>query len=333
MPYPEITPVPVDNTQLLLTDTFEVWKDKFNKAIQAISQSVDDIITALPRIPQPETVAERMHASASDEYGLATTELYGHAKSSNIIPSAPATSGSIGTQTTRFALADHTHPKQTDLKGNADTASKLQSPVGVDGMSFDGSKEIVHYAACSTASTTAAKIVTLTGFRLVAGAEINVKFTQSNLASNATLNVNSTGAHNIRMNNMNVPPGVIQANNVYSFVYDGTYWQMTYGGSNAATISGNTILNNDFNSLTVAGDYFITTTATTANAPKPGIAASYWVKVNTYTNGSTTYVMHEARMHAAAASSASSGPANVLVRCCQGSTWGPWTYPYAQFAG
>ena len=279
MPYGEITPIVPDENLLLLTDTFEIWRDKFNRALADISQSVNTIIDTVARIPQPETVAERMHASESEEYGLATPELYGHAKASNVVPSAPNETGSIGTDTARFALADHIHPKQTDLQGNADTASKLFTTREIDG----------------------------------------------------TLNVNSTGAKNIRMNGINVPPGVIQGGCVYSFIYDGTYWQMT-GGGGSVTTNGNTVLNNNFNSLTTAGKYFITTTASTANAPK-AVAASWWVEVSAYANGSTNYILQEARMHSTAASSATSGPANVLVRCCQGSTWGPWTYMYAQFAG
>lgn len=332
MPYGEITPIVPDENLLLLTDTFEVWKDKFNRALADISLSVSQIIDTVNRIPQPETVAERYHASTSEEYGLATAELYGHAKASNVVPSAPNTSGAIGTQTARFALADHAHPKQTDLKGNADTASKIQVPVTIDGVKFDGSENIIHYATCSTAAGTAAKTVILDGFTLTTGAVVHVKFNNTNTASNATLNVNSTGAKNIRMNNINVPPGIMQANCTYSFVYDGTYWQLTGGGSGSVATNGNTILNSNFNNLTTSGKYFITTTASTTNAPK-AVAASWWVEVSTYTSGSTTYVLQEARMHSTSASSATSGPANVLVRCRQGSTWGPWTYSYAQFAG
>lgn len=332
MPYGEITPIVPDENLLLLTDTFETWRDKFNRALADISQSVNDIIDTVNRIPQPETVAERYHASKSEEYGLATPELYGHAKASDIVPSAPNTTGLIGTETARFALADHAHPKQTDLQGNADTASKLYIPREIDGMKFSGEDDIVHYAVCSTASNTVAKTVALNGFALGAGSRVEVKFNNTNLASNATLNVNSTGAKNIRMNGINVPPGVLQAGCVYAFVYDGTYWQMTSGGGGSVTTNGNTVLNNNFNSLTTAGKYFITTTASTANAPK-AIAASWWVEVSAYTNGSTNYILQEARMHSTSASSATSGPANVLVRCCQGSTWGSWTYMYAQFAG
>lgn len=331
MPYGEITPIVPDENLLLLTDTFEIWRDKFNRALADISQSVNTIIDTVARIPQPETVAERMHASESEEYGLATPELYGHAKASNVVPSAPNATGSIGTDTARFALADHIHPKQTDLQGNADTATKLFTTREIDGMQFNGEKSITHYATCSTASATVAKAVTLARFVLGAGSRVEVKFNNTNLASNATLNVNSTGAKNIRMNGINVPPGVIQGGCVYSFIYDGTYWQMT-GGGGSVTTNGNTVLNNNFNSLTTAGKYFITTTASTANAPK-AVAASWWVEVSAYTNGSTNYILQEARMHSTAASSATSGPANVLVRCCQGSTWGPWTYMYAQFAG
>ena len=325
MPYGEITPIVPDENLLLLTDTFEVWKDKFNRALADISLSVSQIIDTVNRIPQPETVAERYHASTSEEYGLSSTELYGHAKSSNVVPLKATPNGTIGTQTTRFALADHTHPYGE--------ANELVTERTIDGVNFNGSKNIHHYGTCSTASATVAKTVALDGFVLATGAVVHVKFNNTNLASNATLNVNSTGAKTIRMNNMNVPPGVIQGGTAYSFVYDGTYWQMTSGGgSSGLTTDGSTMLNGNFNNLTTSGCYFITTTAATPNAPL-AVAASWWVQVFNYTSGSTTYVMQEARMHSTSASSATSGPANVLTRCCQGSTWGPWTYMYAQFAG
>lgn len=324
MPYGEITPIVPDENLLLLTDTFEVWKDKFNRALADISLSVNQIADTVNRIPQPETVAERYHASTSTEYGVSTTTLYGHAKSSNVVPLKATQNGTIGTQTTRFALADHTHPYGE--------ANELVTERTIDGVNFNGSKNIHHYGTCSTTSATVAKTVALNGFVLATGAVVHVKFNNTNLASNATLNVNSTGAKTIRMNNMNVPPGVIQGGTAYSFVYDGTYWQMTGGGGSTVTTNGNTVLNNNFNNLTTAGKYFITTTTSTANAPK-AVAASWWVEVSRYTNGSTNYILQEARMHSTGSSTATSGPANVLVRCCQGSTWGPWTYMYAQFAG
>ena len=83
------------------------------------------------------------------------------------------------------------------------------------------------YGTCSTAAATAAKTVSLTNFVLETGASVRIKFSNANSASTPTLNVNSTGAKNIRWNNANLPSTQYwTANQVIDFVYDGSYWQM-----------------------------------------------------------------------------------------------------------
>ena len=92
----------------------------------------------------------------------------------------------------------------------------------------------VWYATCETAAATAAKIATITPatteFTLKAGATVNVTFQYTNSnTTTITLNVNETGAKNIKyINNNSITniPGVgyILANRTYQFVYDGTYW-------------------------------------------------------------------------------------------------------------
>lgn len=105
-----------------------------------------------------------------------------------------------------------------------------QGPQGEDGR--DG---IAWYATCSTAAATETKVATITPatteFALTAGATVNVKFTVTNSAAvgNIKLNVNNTGAKNIKyINNTeisNIPKvDYIIANATYLFVYDGTYW-------------------------------------------------------------------------------------------------------------
>lgn len=106
------------------------------------------------------------------------------------------------------------------------TRSKLATKRTIGGVQFDGSANIHHYGACSTAAGTAAKVVALSGFVLATGAEITVKFSATNTAANPTLNVNSTGAKGIRYKNAAVPSGYIVANKTYQLIYDGTYWQI-----------------------------------------------------------------------------------------------------------
>lgn len=96
----------------------------------------------------------------------------------------------------------------------------------IDGMQFDGSANIHHYAECSTAAATAAKTVTLSGFTLATGARIIVRFTVTNTASNPTLNVNGTGAKAIQYRNAAISSGYLAANRLREFVYDGSAWEL-----------------------------------------------------------------------------------------------------------
>ena len=87
------------------------------------------------------------------------------------------------------------------------------------------------FGTCATAAATAEKVVTLadtTGWELVAGVIIGVKFTYTNTASNVKLNVNSTGAksiwwdHAVYTGNNNGITGY--ADRIIYYMYDGTNW-------------------------------------------------------------------------------------------------------------
>lgn len=136
-----------------------------------------------------------------------------------------AGTAAVGTETT-FARGDHVHPAQTTVSGNAGSATKLATSRRIDGVSFNGSASITHYGTCSTGASTVEKTVSLTGFSLTTGARIIVKFNNSNTASSPTLNVNGTGAKNIRYRGINLVSGQLRANGVYEFVYDGTYYNL-----------------------------------------------------------------------------------------------------------
>lgn len=108
-------------------------------------------------------------------------------------------------------------------------AGTLTTARTIDGVSFNGGSNIIHYGECSTAAATVAKVVNCTGFTLATGAWIAVKFTVTNTGAvaNLTLNVNSTGAKNIKYRNAGLSSAsVLAANRVYLFVYDGTNYQI-----------------------------------------------------------------------------------------------------------
>lgn len=87
----------------------------------------------------------------------------------------------------------------------------------------------IAYGTCSTAAATAAKVVSISGntkWTLTAGSIIAVKFTNTNTASNPTLNVNGTGAKSIvydtKVITLSYPTIAGYANRYILYLYDGT---------------------------------------------------------------------------------------------------------------
>lgn len=141
--------------------------------------------------------------------------------------SAPKANGTASAgSASSVSRSDHVHPAQTTVSGNAGSATKLATARTIDGVSFNGTANITHYGTCSTAASTAAKVVSCTGFALATGAKITVKFTVTNTASNPTLNVNSTGAKAIQYRGSAISSGYLATNRVYTFIYDGTNYQL-----------------------------------------------------------------------------------------------------------
>ena len=160
--------------------------------------------------------------------------------------SAPKANGTASTgSASSVSRSDHVHPLQTTVSGNAGSATKLATARTLDGVSFNGSANITHFGTCSTAAATAAKTVSLTGFTLATGAVVTVKFSATNTAANPTLNVNGTGAKAIMYRGSAISAGYLAANRVYTFVYDGTDYELigdintdtntTYSTGNAVT--------------------------------------------------------------------------------------------------
>lgn len=143
---------------------------------------------------------------------------------SSTTPKAAGTAA-VGSET-KYARGDHVHPVQTTVSGNAGTATKWATARNINGLSVQGDADRVNYGTCSTAAATAAKVVSCTGFALVTGAEITVKFTVTNTASSPTLNVNSTGAKAIYYRGAAISAGYLAANRTYTFRYNGTQYDL-----------------------------------------------------------------------------------------------------------
>ena len=127
-------------------------------------------------------------------------------------------------------------------------AKQLEITRKIDGVGFNGTADVTHFATCSTAAATQAKTASVTGFNLVTGARVTIKFTVTNTAANPTLNVNGTGAKEIKYRGSAISTGYLAANRVYEFVYDGTDYlfmgdintdsNTTYSAGSGLTLSG-----------------------------------------------------------------------------------------------
>lgn len=85
------------------------------------------------------------------------------------------------------------------------------------------------YGVCGTESSQAAKVVDMTGFTLITGVTVHIKFLYKNTATSPTLNINNTGAKGIVIYG-NTTAGVDgyttgwQDNAIITLTYDGTNW-------------------------------------------------------------------------------------------------------------
>lgn len=119
----------------------------------------------------------------------------------------------MATYTSRLGLkkpADTDYVDVADINGNMDTLDAA----------------FALYAVCSTAAGTAAKTVTISGFRLFTGSVAYIKFAVKNTAANPTLNISGTGAKAIQYQGAAISSSYLNANRTYAFVYDGSVYQL-----------------------------------------------------------------------------------------------------------
>ena len=159
-----------------------------------------------------------------------------------------------GVLTTTLTLKDGTKLSgEATLPTTVNSADKLSTSRLIDGVSFNGSASITHYASCSTAAATAEKTVTCTGFSLVTGARIAVKFSYTNTASNPTLNVNNTGAKSIYYRNVAITASVLAGSHIYEFVYDGYQYELVGDVDVVKSVNGSTTPNTAIYAPTTSG--------------------------------------------------------------------------------
>ena len=323
--------------KLYLTDTFRVWAEKFNATIDAsntaTAKSEEAINKANEAIEKAESAAPKKHDSPNDIYGLGSNLNYGHVRgdgeTTNIVAGevvvkdvlfnnsiSLTSSGLLGKA--RYIDAATSFNIDTDdfdlivISGNTVNSTGTFPITG-----FVYIRQYYYWRTSSTAI----------GNRMQVAFAYNAnkmwrRYYQNGSWSDWVKVVDETDLATASTF------GIVQPDNITITIQNGIISAKTLG-----TLDGTTVVNNDFNNLTTAGRYFISTVKdTTANAPI-NVTADWWIDVFTYGEGSTKKIIQEARMHSTTSSSATSGVANYLARCCTGTTWGPWEYAYTQFAG
>lgn len=152
------------------------------------------------------------------------------------------------------------------------------------------------YGTCATVAATVAKVVTCTAFSsgsLIVGASVVVTFTYANTAASPTLNVNSTGAKYIYVDNALAASGAWNAGQQIEFRYDGTYWRMvgsvpTWNNAvSAVPISGTVSSSASAQTVTLAFTpsllYLSLSLGSSAIYPLPGTFGIKLVAGTTYT--------------------------------------------------
>lgn len=104
--------------------------------------------------------------------------------------------------------------------------TKLMTARNINGILFDGTNNVINYTTCATAGNQTNKDVSVTNFQLVTGAMITVRFANDNTAPNPTLNVNGTGRYPIRYDRQTIAAEKIVSTRYYTFVYDGTAYNV-----------------------------------------------------------------------------------------------------------
>ena len=137
---------------------------------------------------------------------------------------------------TNKADKNGTYPEMTVGNAtNAQTAVSLENPRAIDGVLFDGTKNIGHYATCTTSASEQTKVaqfppVNNEEFLLVVGAAITIHFVTSNTVSSPTLKVGNSEAKPIKCEG-STKNLVWKADEYITFVYDGTNWIVLSGYS------------------------------------------------------------------------------------------------------
>ena len=152
----------------------------------------------------------------------------------------------LNNQDSDYKAIDSDHADVADIcKYNAGTATILRDTQNIDGIKFNGSANICHFAVDTGAAIGTARSVTISGkktasdttispssttvtdlFELVPGARVTVLFKNGCSSKEPTLNVNRTGACYILYRGHTLAAGALPAGCVYDLVHYDSAWHI-----------------------------------------------------------------------------------------------------------
>lgn len=112
-------------------------------------------------------------------------------------------------------------------------------PQNIDGVLFDGTKSVGHFAECSTDANIQEKSVILEGFTPEKGSRILIRFANTNTAENPTLAVNDEEAKPIVQKGTAVPAYFLESGKISEFMFDGSSYELV--GSISVTLASDTV--------------------------------------------------------------------------------------------
>ena len=137
--------------------------------------------------------------------------------------------GSVITDTSTIYTKSETDAKLNTKANSSDTYTKSQvytkteTDTKLNGKANASNSNGI--GICSTAESTTAKVVSITNYSQTTGCLAVVKFTYA-IPASSTLNINSLGAKPIYFMGSAITSGIIIANDVVTFLYDGSKYNL-----------------------------------------------------------------------------------------------------------
>ena len=202
-------------TQQMTTAISTALADYYTKA------NIDTLIADYSTTQQMTTAISQAIASALASYS--TTQQMNAAIASALTPYYTKTEidNLLTGYATSGALSSHTGNTTVHITAAERTAWNAKQAAITDGAQIG-----LGYGVSSEAATTQARTATIASFILLKNMPVTVRFTTAVNATNATLNISSTGAKPIYIDGNALQPGVIRPGMVATMIYDGTKWNI-----------------------------------------------------------------------------------------------------------